>query len=779
MDNDEKFRQHLLATFKVEAEEHINSISSGLIELEKTEDAAKQTEIIETVFRAAHSLKGAARSVNLKEIESLCQNLESVFAVLKKKELVQSAELFDLLQQVLNFLEQIFFSEGAALPGEASNIEKELIARLETFQKGGASSPSLTSNPPPIIQEHKVTAPEVAETVILSEHKVTAPDVAETVRISMAKLNSVLLQSEEMLAAKLAAQQRFLDLRAANSVFRVWEKEWTKISPDIQNIRKKATPASDERKIAAEGEPVRVTAKILDFLAWNCEFVKSIEQRYTSAAKLGERDSLALSGMVDNLLEDIKKAMMFPFSSLLEIYPKVARELARDSGKELELVIKGGDIEIDRRILEEMKDPLLHLLRNCVDHAIEKPEERSKKNKPPYGTVIIEIFPKDNKVEVTVADDGVGIAPDRIKTAILKLGVVSQEKIEELTDQELLSYVFQSGVTTSPIITKVSGRGLGLAIVKEKVEKLGGTVSLESKPDIGTSFHMVLPLTVATFRGILVKVGEHEFILPTMYVERVVRIKRAEIKSVENRETIILKEHPVALVSLTRVLELSNAAGGGEAQDQVQAVVVSNTGIRIAFLVDAVIKEQEVLLKPLGPQLARVRNTAGVTILGTGRVVPILNVPDLLKSAIKVSGPAMVRITAAEKPSDVRQKHSILVVEDSITTRTLLKNILETAGHEVVTAIDGIDALTILKNRTFDIVVSDVDMPRMNGFDLTAKIRGDKKMMEMPVILVTALESREDQERGIDAGANAYIIKSSFDQSNLLGVIKRLIIRGD
>jgi two-component system chemotaxis sensor kinase CheA len=777
MDQDEQFRQHLLATFKVEAGEHINAISSGLLALEKSEDMEKQAEIIETVFRAAHSLKGAARAVNLKKIEGLCQNLESVFNVLKKRELVQSVELFDLLQQVLNLLEQLLSSEVAALPVEAGNLERELIGRLQAFQKGVSPSPALISETPLIVPEKEPAAHGVAAPAIAQGHRVATTDIAETVRISMAKLTSVLLQAEELLAAKLAAQQRCMDMRAANGAFRIWEKEWARVTPCIQDIRKKTTRAGD-KKIPTEEELVRAAGKILDFLEWNREFVKSIKKQYVSAAKSGEGDSLVLGGMVDNLLDDVKKAMMFPFSSLLEMYPKVARELARDSGKELELVIKGGDIEIDRRILDEMKDPILHLLRNCVDHAIEKPEERIKKGKPPHGTVIIEIYPKGNKVEVTIADDGIGISPDQIRTTILKLGVVAQEKAAELTGKELLSYVFQSGISTSPIITDLSGRGLGLAIVKEKVEKLGGTVSLESKPGIGTIFHMVLPITVATFRGVLVKAGEHEFILPTMYVERAARIRRDEIKTVENRETIIFNERPVALASLASVLELATAVGAAETQEQTQVVVVSNAGIRIAFLVDGIVNEQEVLLKPLGPQLVRVRNMAGATILGTGRMVPVINVPDLLRSAVKASGPSLARITGAgsEDQEDIAPKHSVLVVEDSITTRTLLKNILETAGYDAVTAIDGLDALTNLKTRTFDIVVSDVDMPRMNGFDLTAKIRSDQKMTDMPVILVTALESLEDRERGIDAGANAYIVKSSFDQSNLLGVIHRLII---
>jgi two-component system chemotaxis sensor kinase CheA len=309
--------------------------------------------------------------------------------------------------------------------------------------------------------------------------------------------------------------------------------------------------------------------------------------------------------------------------------------------------------------------------------------------------------------------------------------------------------------------------------VREKVEKLGGVFSVETKPHIGTSLRIILPLMLATFRGILVRVGEHIFIVPNTNIERVVRIKKDDIKTVENRETIQLNGHAVSFAWLDDVLELLRKEDRGRESEFIIVLVLVTSGRRIAFGVDEVLNEQEVQAKSLGKQLSRVRNIAGAIVLGTGKVVPILNIPDLMKSAVKVTaGPARVAVEAEE----VREKgKSILVVEDSITARTLLKNILEAAGHNVKSAVDGLDAFTSLKTEDFDLVVSDIDMPRMNGFDLTTKIRNDKKLADLPVVLVTALESREDREHGIEVGANAYIVKSSFDQSNLLEVIKRLI----
>jgi two-component system chemotaxis sensor kinase CheA len=375
-----------------------------------------------------------------------------------------------------------------------------------------------------------------------------------------------------------------------------------------------------------------------------------------------------------------------------------------------------------------------------------------------------------NKVDILLSDDGNGMDIQALKDAAIKRGIISSEDAAKLTDQELPAIVFQSGVSTSPIITDISGRGLGLAIVREKIEKLGGQIVLETYRHAGTSFRMTLPLTLVTFRGLFVSVAEREFIIPTSNVEKVVRVKRDEIKTVENRDTLALNGMTIPLLRLADVLELTGKNGD---LPMMTVLVLESQGKRIGFIVDEVLIEQEVLLKPLSQPLSRVRNIAGATILGSGKVAPVLNISDLMKSAAKaaVYGPKPGR---SEAKGEVIRK-SVLVVEDSITSRMLLKNILETSGYLVVTAVDGIDAMTLLKTDKFDVVVSDVDMPRMNGFNLTEKIRGDKKLSELPVVLVTALESREDKERGIDVGANAYIVKSSFDQSNLLEVIRRLI----
>jgi two-component system chemotaxis sensor kinase CheA len=773
---DHEFLKKLLATFKIEAEEHVKALSSGLIKLEKTSAPNEQMDTVEKVFREAHSLKGAARAVNMAEVEKVCQSLESVFSALKQQDIAVSPKLLDKLHQAVDILGELLFSAGT----ERTPSEKVRIARisqsLEGALKGIDGEPRRSEE-----ESSKVLKPEahlppkdLAGPHPLADEK---PALSETVRVSRAKLDSLLRQAEELLSAKLTGGQRAAELRQVNAKLGLWDKERAKAHPDLRYLQQflerngKGNGGShlpkNQEKIISQW------ARVLVFIEWNDNTIQALKSELAALAKLAEQDHRALGRGVDDLLEDMKKVSMLPFSSFLEVFPKLVRDLSRDLGKDAELLIQGSEIEIDRRILDEMKDPLIHLVRNCIDHGIEAPKERERKRKPRQATITMAILPKNgDKVEILISDDGTGLNLRNVREAALKLGIVSQEGTEKMSDEETLSLVFQSGVSTSPILTETSGRGLGLAIVREKVVKLGGIVTVETHVDIGTTFRIVLPLTIATFRGILIRVEDHLFVIPTAHVERVLRVSTAEIKTVENREAIEIDGRAVSLVRLGDILELGRKSASKDSTKKVHVVIVGSAERRMAFLVDEVLGEQEILVKSLGKQLSRLRNVAGATALGTGKVVPVLNVPDLILSAVRVAASARAAVSVKEPEAE---RKSILVAEDSITARTLLKNILESAGYQVKTAVDGVEAFTALRTESFNLVVSDVDMPRMSGFDLTAKIRADKKLSELPVVLVTALHSREDRERGVDVGASAYIVKSSFDQSNLLEVVRRLI----
>jgi len=730
---DEEFLRQLRATFRVEAAEHLQTIAAGLLELEKTPPASAHRKIVETVFRAAHSLKGAARATDFTEIESLCQLLEEVFASWKRRENAPTADALDAPHRMLDA------------------IASSLAAPAVRPATGTPAAPVRSAASP---------LPPIAE-------KTTAE---ETVRVAVAKLEARLLESEELLSAKLTAGQRAADLRDLAARFEAWRRAWMAVEPNARRLR----PSRDRALAEGGHESSQELSRLLDFFDWSADYFKSVEDNAEKLRRTAERERHVIGKLVDDLLEGSKDLLLLPFATLAAPFPKLVRDLCRDQGKEADLTIRGQDIDIDKRILEEMKDPLVHLLRNCVDHGIEPPGERARRGKPSRGSITVAVAQVDgNKVQLLVSDDGAGIDTGKVKESAVKRGLLAAEEAARTGEPEAQALIFQSEVSTSPIVTQLSGRGLGLAIVRERAEKLGGEVSVESTAGLKTTFRIVVPATRATFRGILVEAAGGLWIVPTAQVRRVVRARPGDIQTVEGRETIPFDGRAVALVWLADALQLppmerAHAPPGGT------AILILGVGDhRVAFAVDAVLDELEVLFKPLRKPLSRVRNIAAATVLGSGRVAPILNVVDLLKSARKAARTPLP-VTAGTAPAKTARR-TILVVEDSITSRILLKAILESAGYSVKTATDGMEAFTLLRAEPVDLVVSDVEMPRLNGFDLTARIRSDKKVGELPVVLVTALETREDRERGIDAGANAYLVKSSFDQGNLLETIRRLI----
>ncbi|MGA1796726.1 MAG: response regulator, partial [bacterium] len=768
--------------------------------------------IVEVIFREAHSLKGAARAVNLAAVETLCQSMEGVFAGLKQGGIALTPEFFDMLHHAVENIENIMIDPNqeidASLQEQIAAIKQDLDhliggngngPKQETAkeQKGddqnrapdergapsGAPAPKRAAS---IGEGHeKTTVPQGLEERQGVSGKPQAKSTPEertpqsvqsgqsrrlisgTVRIATEKLDTLMLKAEELILLKLAERQQLMNLHDMLQSFELWKKKWAKLESELRILSKLV------QKEETGGFSHASWVEFSHLLDWNQEYIQAIERKIRTLVQAAEHNHHSLGRMVDDLLDDMKMVTMLPFSTLFEILPRMIRDLGRNQGKEVDLKLQGGDIEIDRRILEELKDPVIHLLRNSIDHGVEDPAEREVAGKPRHGAISLTVVQTEgNKVEIVFSDDGNGIDADRVKEEAVAKGIISRKEAKGMGEHEALSLIFRSGVSTSPMITQISGRGLGLAIVQEKVEQLGGSLSLQTVPGKGTTFRMLLPVTMATFKGILVRVTDGLFVVPTSHVERVLRVKKDEVRTVENKATIPLKGKTLSLVDLADVLDTARKNRIEEEKDYITVLVLGIDERQIAFKIDEVLTEQEVLVKGMGKQLSRVRNIAGATVLGSGEVVPILNAQDLIKSAMKVKFVSS-GIEIDETQADTRKK-SILVVEDSITSRMLIKNILESSGYSVRTASDGLDGYNALKAEPVDLVVSDVEMPNMNGFELTAKIRSDKGLARIPVILCTSLESREDKERGIDVGANAYIVKSGFDQSNLLDVVKRL-----
>ena len=722
---------------------------------------------VEILFREAHSLKGAAGAVGLPTIVSICQAVESVLAKLKRRSLQASPAVVDAISEFVDCLQALLIAKDAASEQRAVALVERLNGLDDSSRErmpeqpvkaedpvpntgNGGPKPSTRTFDPPVktapVAPEKPREPVQPISVAPSEAPVVTTD---TVRVSTGKLESLMLQAEEFISVKLATAQRSTALRDINSRLDIWKREWY------------------QARISGDND------KIEEFLEWNSTFMEGLVADLRTLSKSTEEETRTIGPMVDELVDGMKRVLMLPVASLLSSFPKMVRDLARNRGKQAELTITGADIEIDKRVIENLKDPLTHILRNAVDHGIEAPEARQALGKPVRGRILVAVTQlENNKIQICVSDDGGGIDVGHLREAAIRDGLRTQGQLEATDDAEALRLVFASGLSTSAVVSQVSGRGLGMAIVEEKVDYLGGSVAVETEIGVGTLFRITVPATLATTRGILAQVSDWPFVMPVVSVDRVVRVRKGDVRMVENRETIQLEGHTLPLVYLHEVLDLP-LKPQRNVSDYIQAVVAGSADDRVAFAVDRIIGEQEVLVKTLGPQLVRVRNVAGGTIIGSGKVVPIMNVADLLQSAAASTKQGRRTDAAGANGSETRK--AVLVVEDSITSRMLLKNVLEAAGYYVKPTVDGVDALSALREEDFDLVISDIEMPRMDGFELTHKIRSDNRLSRLPVMLVTGMETQEQKEKGIDVGANAYLTKSSFTQGTLLETARSLL----
>jgi two-component system chemotaxis sensor kinase CheA len=465
--------------------------------------------------------------------------------------------------------------------------------------------------------------------------------------------------------------------------------------------------------------------------------------------------------------EEIRRVRMLPFQEACEGLQRTVRDLATAQGKEVELLLPSEAVEMDRSILERLKDPLLHLVRNALDHAIEPPAQRRKAGKPRRGRVTVAATLHGSQVEVTVEDDGKGLDAGAIAEQARRRDLDLPENADDLS-----RLIFQPGFSTSELITEVSGRGIGLDVVKTSVESVHGTVSVASTPGQGTRFTLTVPLTLTTLRGLLVEAGGQVLAFAGTHVKGLLRVGLNDIHQIEGREMV---RHEGRLVPLASLVELLGLPGGEPAGPRgLLPVVIAAAGDRqAAFTVEALLEEQEFTVKSLGPRLVGVPHVAGASTLPSGRIALILNAGDLVRHALG-QAPGRKLTDALAIPAQ-QARRRLLLVEDSVTTRALEKSILEAAGFEVLAAANGEDAWHILQAQGADLVVTDVEMPRMDGFALTEAIRGSKRFRELPVILVTALESDQDKARGIEVGADAYLLKSGFNQQRLLETIGQLL----
>ncbi len=795
MDRQELQRQ-LVATFRVELEEHAAALNKGLLELEKDLPGGEKDDLLKSLFRSAHSIKGSARAVDLKDIGTVAHKMEDVLGALKKGELQSSSQLVDRLLRATDLLTE---SMRLHLQGEVLSFEdrKSVMSALDEALRGELTDKKdkvKTSTPVPSDKkpegaelrpggsEKEPTTKIPAGEVVRREAPSTACEPVEntgnssrdedvrrqkgfsrdmggdTIRVKTEKLDALMAGMGELLVSRMRMEQRLGELKSVQRVMGGWEKLWRK-----SRARKRAL----ERRIEKDSE----LAALLDFFSINENHLHQVGRTINRLSESLESDYRHLALLTDDMQNGVQRVRMVPIATLFDLFPRMIRDIGREKGKEVRLVLRGAETEIDRQVLEGLKDPLTHLLRNAIDHGIEAPDQRVKKGKTKQGTIQLKASQSGNHIVLEVSDDGAGINPAAVRRAAVKNNFITPADAENLSAQETIDLVFQSGLSTHLTVTDLSGRGVGMDVVREQLEKLHGQVKTRTEVDKGTSFTLILPLTLATSHVLMLKVAGQTVAVPNTTVERIMQFKPEEIRRMEGKPAVRIGDKALPLISMAEILELPVREESENSGKKIEVMVLGAVEKKLAFQVDEFLGAQEVVVKNLGAQLQRVRNISGATILGTGQVVMILNAGSIIHSAQGLRGSSLFMNVCAKKT--VQKK--VLVVDDSITTRTLERNILENAGYRVSQAADGMEGWEKMQAESFDAVVFDIEMPRMNGFELTEKTRQDKRFEHLPIVLVTSLESPEDKLKGMEAGADVYITKGSFDQQELLETIERLI----
>jgi two-component system chemotaxis sensor kinase CheA len=772
----QEIRRQLVESFKTEQAEHVQKITQGLLALEKNPQGAQRQALLDEIFREAHSLKGSARAAGITLVDALSHAMENLLLNARDGRLAFSPELFDVLYLVLDAIEGVLgqLENGDAAP-PADVLA--LLARLEAMNTPSTNGEHEAES---VAREAKSEESDVWRNGVEAQESAALPLTGgdETIRISVSKLDALMAQFSELLGAKIRAEQRLAEISQMQRTAANWNKEWIGLRGSYHRLlRNQEGNRIDWGNLANKGNGYagKDVEALLNFAGRNQSQLRALLAQSNTLYRQFSNDTMRLSLTIDELQEEIKRARMLPLATITAAFGRMVRDLARQQGKEITFSVSGGETEIDKRVLEQIKDPLIHLLRNAVDHGLEPAAERQAAGKAAGGHIHLSASQQGHHILVTVEDDGRGLDLPAIRQAAVRRNAISPAEANKLSDEAAALLIFHSGLSTSRIITDISGRGVGLDVVRQNVEELHGNLAVASRPGQGTTFTLTLPLTLASSRGLLVRAGGQTFALPHSTVERMLQVRFSDVASVEGRQLLTYQGRPAALAWLEDVLELPRQSPGRN-QEQLTIVIVSVAEKRLGLVVDSLEGEQEIVIKNLGEQLVKVGGIAGATVLGSGQVILVLHAADLVKLAARTI--PLAASPAAAQPEVEKRQPTILVVDDSITTRTLEKNILEAAGYGVRLASDGEEAFAslITGDELPDLIISDINMPRLDGFKLTGRVKQDKRYANIPVILVTSLDSPADKARGIEAGADAYIVKSGFNQGNLLETIEQLIV---
>ena len=757
----------MLELFRLEAESQTAILSAGVLAVEELE---RSPETIEAMMRAAHSLKGAARIVGLEPAVRVAHAMEDCFVAAGKGGFRVRPEHVDLLLASVDFLSSIAKADDATSPTSAwPRTADVLVAQLGALITAPAAATPATQ------PTAAAAAVETPATPALAPPAAAAPEETDASQAPTAAPSPAraVEQADRVVRVSADSLTRLVGLAGESLV------ETRQLRPFVDSLltlRSAQVELCDTIAAAEErfkGDDVSVPAPLLGLLARVREradaclesLMKQVED-FESFARRNED----LSG---RLHHEVIVSRMRPLADGIRGFPRLVRDVSRTLGKQVRWEVRGEQTGVDRDILDKLEAPLSHLVRNALDHGIEPPAERDAAGKPAAGTIRLEARHRAGMLHITLTDDGRGIDVERLRAKAVSRGLVARQVADRLTELELLEFLFLPGFSTKDEVTEISGRGVGLDVVQSMVKAVGGTVRVATQPGRQTVFTLQLPITMSVIRALLVEIGGEPYAFPLTRIDHILFCAHADVRTVEGRQYFDRDGVSIGLVVAPQILEL-----GGEAApaDPMPVVVISDRGQQFGMIVDAFLGERDLEVRPLDRRLGKVPNISSASLLENGNPVLIVDVEDLVRSIDNVlMGRRLTRVEFEKMAEQARQRKRILVVDDSITVRELERQLLQSRGYAVDVAVDGMDGWNAIRGAHYDLVVTDVDMPRMDGIGLVSLIKNDPARKDIPVVIVSYKDREEDRLRGLDAGANRYLTKSSFHDETFVHTITDLI----
>ncbi len=760
----------MLELFRLEAESQTAILSAGVLAIEELE---RSPATIESMMRAAHSLKGAARIIGLDPAVRVAHAMEDCFVAAGKGTFHVRPEHADVLLAGIDFLSTIARAQDALSPESlwAVNAEKLVLALADLMQAAPVlAAPVL---PAPVLAAPVLAAPVARIPTSVATQVPPSQEADPSATVQPVSAASRIEQADRVVRVSADSLTRLVGLAGESLV------ETRQLRPFVDSLlhlRAAHVELCDTFAVVEEklkGEDVSIPSPLLGMLA---RVRERADQCLLSVMKQAEdfesfaRRNEDLSG---RLHHEVIVSRMRPLADGIRGFPRLVRDIARTLEKQVRFEVRGDQTGVDRDILDKLEAPLSHLIRNALDHGIEPASIREAAGKPAMGTIRLEARHRAGMLSITLTDDGRGIDSDTLRVKAISKGLVARQVADQLSTVELLEFLFLPGFSTKEEVTEISGRGVGLDVVQTMVKAVGGTVRVSTQLGRQTAFTLQLPITMSVIRALLVDVGGEPYAFPLTRIDQIVFCHHDDVRTIEGRQYFERDGLSIGLVMASQIFELTPV---GPPADPMPIVVISDRGQQFGMVVDAFLGERDLEVRPLDPRLGKVPNMNSASLLENGNPVLIVDVEDLVRSIDNVlMGRRLSRVEFERLAEQARQRKRILVVDDSITVRELERQLLQARGFAVDVAVDGMDGWNAIRSARYDLVVSDVDMPRMDGIELVTLIKNDPASKDIPVVIVSYKDREEDRLRGLDAGANRYLTKSSFHDETFVRTIIDLI----